>query len=107
MKGVDHLFWTCGCGGCATPAAALSLSAQLAISLSLWTHTVTEERISVEETAGCHTTEKTSLTELKFEMGTESSDDYLESPQLAVPTRDTRRNTNYQQPLPEAMTPMV
>ncbi len=41
---------------------------------------MTEERISVEETTGPHIPENLSLTELEFEMGTESSEDYLESP---------------------------
>ncbi|SJL06977.1 uncharacterized protein ARMOST_10319 [Armillaria ostoyae] len=51
--------------------------------------------------------ENASLTELEFETGAESSDDYTESPQLAVPTRDTHRTRNFHYPPPETMTPTV
>ncbi len=68
---------------------------------------MTEERISIEETTGPHTIENASLTELEFEMGTESSDDYTESPQLAAPTHDTHKTRNFHYPPPETMTPTV
>ncbi len=49
-------------------------------------------------------TENASFTVPEFEMGPESSDDYKESPQSAIPMHDTHRTTNFHYPPPKTVT---